>query len=58
MKILLLIIPIIIFLGLVASGIVLISMGISSRDLWEFRNELEKENKELLRGEDKQQDQN
>ena len=50
MKTILLIIAIIIVLGILASCVVLISIGISSRDLWEFRNVLEKENKELLKG--------
>ncbi len=50
MKTILLIIAILIILGTFASCVVLISMGISSRDLWEFRNKLEKENKELKEG--------
>lgn len=29
--------------GIIAACVVLVSMGISSRDLWEIRNELEKE---------------
>ena len=47
MKTLLLIIVILIVLGILAECVVLISMDISSRKLWEYRNELEKENKEL-----------
>ena len=47
MKTLSVIIAIIFVLGIFASCVVLVSMGITSRDLWEFRNELEKENKEL-----------
>lgn len=47
MKTLLLIIAILIVLGILAACVILISMGISSRKLWEYRNELEKENKEL-----------
>lgn len=47
MKTLLLIIAIIIVLGIFASCVVLISVGIQKRKLWEFRNELEKENKDL-----------
>ena len=53
MKMLLAIIAIIIVLvvlGILAACVVLISMGISSRKLWEYRNKLEKENKELKEG--------
>ena len=49
MKTLLLIIALMIFLGYLASVVVLVSMHITSRKLWEYRNELEEENKELLR---------
>ena len=47
MKALLIIFLILYVLTIVASAIVLISMQITSRQLWEYRNELEKENKEL-----------
>jgi len=47
MKMLLLIFVILIVLGILASCAVLISMGISSRKLWELRNGLEKENRKL-----------
>ena len=49
MKMLLLIIAILIVLGILAACVVLISMGISSRKLWEYRNELEKENERIKR---------
>lgn len=50
MKTLLLIISLLlIVLGILASCVVLISMGISSRDLWEFRNELEKKTKNRIK---------
>ena len=29
--------------------VVLVKMGISSRQLWEYKNQLEKENRELLK---------
>lgn len=53
MKTIVLIIAILIVLGISASCVVLISMGISSRELWEIRNELEKENRELMKGGEK-----
>lgn len=34
-------------LTILASAVVLVSMEITSRKLWEWRNELEKENKEI-----------
>ena len=49
MKTLLLIIALMVFLGYLASAVVLVSMHITSRKLWEYRNELEEENKELLK---------
>lgn len=49
MKTLLLIIALLIVLGILASCVVLISMGISSRDLWEFRNELEEKTKNRIK---------
>lgn len=47
MKALLIIFLILYTLTTVASAVVLVSMGITSRQLWEWRNKLEKENKEL-----------
>ena len=48
MRTLLLIIAILIVLGIFASCVVLISIGISSRKLLEFRNELEKEKQTII----------
>lgn len=45
MKIALLAIAILFVLGLISMCVVLISMGIDSRKLWEMRNLMEKENK-------------
>ena len=53
MKTFLLIIAIIFILGIFASCVVLVSMGISSRKLWEIRNGLEEENSELMKGGEK-----
>lgn len=50
MKIALLAIAILFILGLISMCVVLISMGIDSRKLWEIRNQLEKENEELTKG--------
>lgn len=47
MKIVLLIIAILIVLGLFGACAVLISMGIGSRELWEMRNLMEKENENM-----------
>lgn len=47
MKSLLIIFLILYALTIVASAVVLVSMERDSRQLWEWRNELEKENKEL-----------
>lgn len=50
MKIALLIIVILIVLGFIGACVVLISMGIDSRKLWEMRNLMEKENEDMLKG--------
>ena len=47
MKALLIIFLSLVALGVVASVIVLMRMGISSRELWEIKNKLENENKNL-----------
>lgn len=52
MKAFLLIIAIIFILGIFASCVVFVSMGISSRKLWEIRNGLEEENGEIMKGGD------
>lgn len=49
-EIALLAIAILFVLGLISMCVVLISMGIDSRQLWEMRNLLEKENEELMKG--------
>jgi hypothetical protein len=49
-EIALLAIAILFVLGLISMCVVLISMGIDSRKLWEMRNLLEKQNKELTKG--------
>lgn len=51
MKVIALVFVILLVLAYVAMAIVLISMRIDSRTLWEFKNTLEKENEEIKKSE-------
>ena len=49
MKVVALVFVILLVLSYVAMAIVLVSMRIDSRTLWEFKNTLEKENEEIIK---------
>lgn len=51
MKVVVLVFVILIVLAYVAMAIVLVSMRIDSRTLWEFKNTLEEENEEINKSE-------
>lgn len=51
MKVLFLVFIVLIVLAYIAMAVVLISMGIDSHKLWEYRNTLERENDEIIKSE-------